>query len=334
MELDDDDFHEDEDGEDEDGQAGFRDYGEWWNHLPLCANDCGARALDEHETCGSAHCEREHRAAVLQRERRLRFGSPLTLHLDDSGPRYCLDEKAIDHGATLDVYLNDPNQLDAYVRGTVAATSLEEWPAPEDWVVLATALGPLRVTVLGAYFRWPPTGQTHGVPDIPDQNDKRSSEESPTTATPPDLQRVCEQWTKLAPGFPVTKKGAAHLAKLLQEHGHIDVVSAMTDATKQYLKLDAKRRPTRESADKAFDYIARIIEFRKSTQDKPYMRAVMYVRGIVKNRFTDCDMARAGHLIEQAHLAGHSFEELKGLAATSPSWSEWRDAMESLLAAD
>lgn len=101
-------------------------------------------------------------------------------------------------------------------------------------------------------------------------------------------------------------------------------MDAMRTATDQYLHVhDGK--VTHESVEEAWSKVAGICRTRRTEQSKPYIRALLYVRGILCNRVYVNEKTVIG-LLEDAHLAGISIEYLQRAAKTCRNWTEFQSA--------
>lgn len=106
----------------------------------------------------------------------------------------------------------------------------------------------------------------------------------------------------------------------------------MKIAARQYVELkDGK--PTVESVNRAWDYVHRISSVKKADKEKPHLKDLLYIRGIVRNRCTYCNESRALELLEEAFNAGATVEDMKRIARTVRNWTEWQSEMYELIGA-
>lgn len=150
-----------------------------------------------------------------------------------------------------------------------------------------------------------------------------------------DIEKVAtvelgKLWKELVPGWYFNDAGLVGLHKLVKRHGVAEVAAAMRESVTSYLEFQ-DNKPTADSVQKASEYIGRIIRFKQSAKDKPYMREVLYVRAIVRNRYTYCVDWKAKDFIEKAYLAGYDFDTLKDVAKNNASWSSWQSEMQSMI---
>lgn len=143
------------------------------------------------------------------------------------------------------------------------------------------------------------------------------------------VDRVKEYFEKLAK-CSVTEHGREVLKKLIRKHSLEAVLDAIEASTAQYLVVQ-ENSYTKESREKAFEYIGKICAIKKVEEDKPYIRDLFYIRGILKNRLNYCDKSKALLLMERAYLEGASIEGLKDVALSVRNWTEWRSILEDFI---
>jgi hypothetical protein len=132
----------------------------------------------------------------------------------------------------------------------------------------------------------------------------------------------------------VTEKGVTTLKKLIRKYPFEIILEAIEDSTLQYLQKDQNGQYTEASKEKAFDYIEKICSVKLATQEKPYLKDLFYIRGILKNRLYYFDASKAIDWLEKAYLRGASIEDLKALAKEVRNWTDFRCAMEEYLAGE
>ena len=119
-------------------------------------------------------------------------------------------------------------------------------------------------------------------------------------------------------------------AKLLHKFPLANVLDAMKIAARQYVELK-DGQPTHESVNNAWSYVGRICNVKKADTEKPYLKDLLYIRAIVRNRLSYSNEHKALELLEDAYLKGVSVEDLKQLARRARKWSMWEDEMYALL---
>lgn len=133
-------------------------------------------------------------------------------------------------------------------------------------------------------------------------------------------------WDDLMGGWTFSDFGRAELKRRIRKHGLQDVVTAMREAAGD-LVFDAAGTPTRESALAAWNRAGKIVRFAKLNAEKPYLKELFYIRGIIRNRYNYCDQPRALAMLEQAYLKGTSLETLRDIALEQDCWDGWCDVM-------
>lgn len=147
-----------------------------------------------------------------------------------------------------------------------------------------------------------------------------------------ELDEAVDFWCDLMGKFSLTDVGKANIRKLLRAFGLQEVLEAMRVAAESYLKLDDNSEPTFESAEVALGKIGGICRIRRAEKDKPYLKDVFYIRGILKNRLSYVNYAEAKSLLEELFEEGADAEELKKVAREVRNWTQWRSEMVDYLA--
>jgi len=139
-------------------------------------------------------------------------------------------------------------------------------------------------------------------------------------------------WDELVLGYHVNDHGVQTLRKIARKYELLEIIEAMKASTAQYLEYkrdDAARvMVTHESVEKAFNYIERIIKSKRKMAEKPYLNRLYYCRGILRNRLSYLNDWMSIQLMEKAHLAGHSLNEIENYTKETPNWSSFRATME------
>lgn len=144
------------------------------------------------------------------------------------------------------------------------------------------------------------------------------------------LEQLCEFWQSLVPPFGLTKNGESELKKLLKKFSASEIITAMRTSVDQYVEY-ADGKPTQGSVGLAFDYVSRICSVAKAEEKKPYLRDLFYIRGILRKRISYVNDRLALQLLESAYLLGADKDDLKSLACTVKSWTQWRSEMEEFI---
>lgn len=130
----------------------------------------------------------------------------------------------------------------------------------------------------------------------------------------------------------ITDSGEKKIKKLLKEFPLNLVLESIEASTLQYLEQRKNEEGyTDESRAKAFDYIGRICTCKSKSEEKPYMKDLFYIRGILKNRLSYIIPHKAITWLEELHLAGYSVQTLKNFALDVRNWSQFEKAVEEAL---
>ncbi len=136
------------------------------------------------------------------------------------------------------------------------------------------------------------------------------------------VERVAEHWSKLVNGFSLNENGKRSLKKLTTQFEVDEIMDAMRTATDQYLQVKDDKY-TQESVEEAWAKVSGICRIRRTEKAKPYIRDLLYIRGILRNRVYVNENAIMG-MLEDAHLSGVSIDYLKDLAKSCRNWTEFQ----------
>ncbi len=142
------------------------------------------------------------------------------------------------------------------------------------------------------------------------------------------IAKLAEYWTGLVPGYSLNEHGLKSLRKTMKRWDIQVICGAMRTSAQQYLVIGEDGKPTSESVNKAWDYVARICAAEERIKDKPYLRDLYYARGIMCKRFSYVCEWEAMALMEDAIAKGISTERLLDLAKHARYWSEWQSIIQ------
>ncbi len=120
----------------------------------------------------------------------------------------------------------------------------------------------------------------------------------------------------------LTPEGKANLKKWIKQHSLQEVLDAIEISTAQYGSDDV---------EKAFRYIPRIIFNKRIFEDKPYMKDLYYIRGILRNRLNYLNEQQAIIWLKDAYLLYEDIDYLREIALNVRNWTEFRETMRHLL---
>ncbi|ORX22731.1 hypothetical protein BVF91_09635 [Thermoanaerobacterium sp. PSU-2] len=144
------------------------------------------------------------------------------------------------------------------------------------------------------------------------------------------LEYVRSHFEKIAK-CEVNQNGIKTLKKLIKKYSLNDILDAIDISTSQYLVPDGSDGYTKDSIEKAFDYIEKICSVKQLESEKPYIKDLFYIRGIIKNRCKYYEPDIALKYLEKAYLHGASIENLKEFAKAITHWGEFIDGIDEFL---
>lgn len=136
---------------------------------------------------------------------------------------------------------------------------------------------------------------------------------------------MAEHWSRLAEGYTLNEFGHQQLKRLASKYQASEIMDAMVVATDQYLKLEVGKA-TQESVEPAWKKISGICNINRVAVEKPYIRDLLYIRGILKNR-VGLQAFGVMELLEEAHLGGMSIPDLRRAARECRSWWSFEDML-------
>jgi hypothetical protein len=145
------------------------------------------------------------------------------------------------------------------------------------------------------------------------------------------VDKVAEYWASNVPGLDATVEGKKTLKKLLKKYGLAKLLQAIDTATEQYIRLDENKNVIKETAEIAFKKVGGILKVEEVSDEKPYLRRLFYIRGILRNRLSYLNEWQLMPLLEQAAEADISVDWIERQAKTCNSWTAFRNVIEDAL---
>lgn len=146
------------------------------------------------------------------------------------------------------------------------------------------------------------------------------------------ITRLSDLWSELASGYRLNDHGLDNLKRWVKRFGLNETVEAMKASVDQYLRYDNEsERPdiaTKESVEKAFNYIPRICANKDRFEQAPYLKDLYYIRGILRNRLSYVNDHKSIQLMEAALKAGIDIDEIKEYAKQVKNWSSFQDTLQ------
>lgn len=145
------------------------------------------------------------------------------------------------------------------------------------------------------------------------------------------LKYAKEKWYDLASPYSINESGEKKLKLIIKKFPLEEVLDAIEISAEQYLETNKVGELTSESVQKAFEYIGKICTSKKREKEKPYLKDLYYIRGILKNRLGYINLPKAFSLLEDAYNYGADIESLKNLAKETKNWSTFRTSIENFI---
>lgn len=128
--------------------------------------------------------------------------------------------------------------------------------------------------------------------------------------------------------------GRAKVKRWLKHNSLEALLDALDSSLDTYYKQgDEDPEENNRLAGDAFNKTISIIRGKAKYADKPWMKDLFYIRGIIRNRCY-CNDHKAIALLEEAYEAGVHIEDLKQLALTTTSWTTWHRTMRAWIDED
>jgi hypothetical protein len=140
-----------------------------------------------------------------------------------------------------------------------------------------------------------------------------------------------EKWEELVAPYTLNDLGIKLLKKTIKRFSLENVLDSIESSCTQYLETDINGKFTKESVGKAFDYISKICACKKRQEDKPHLKDLYYIRGILKNRLGYINLPQAFSYLEDAFNHGADIESLKKLAKETRNWTTFRNSIENFI---
>lgn len=149
------------------------------------------------------------------------------------------------------------------------------------------------------------------------------------------MNKLTSFWDDLVPGYHLNESGHESLKKYLRRFEVAEIAEAMRISTNQYLQYNCDEDdnpiiPTKESVEKAWEYVGRICACERRNKEKPYMKDLYYTRGILRNRCHGLGRSlewKCIELMEQYVLAGITIKELQTIAKRINSYHEFEEIL-------
>lgn len=131
-------------------------------------------------------------------------------------------------------------------------------------------------------------------------------------------------------GYSPNQAGQNDLRLLLRKYSLAEVLHAMDEAFDVYLKYVGDEVDA-DSWNAAFNKIGSIAAIVRQSKDKPYLRRLFYIQGILRKRLRDRRLSCVDAL-ESLVIDGLPVEDLELLAKRAENWDEFYSDAEDLWA--
>lgn len=136
------------------------------------------------------------------------------------------------------------------------------------------------------------------------------------------VQIIQESWAKASNGYHLNDFGIKSCKKILKKFSLEIILNSIETSIEQYSD------GSKESLEKAWDYVGRICTIKKREIDNPVESEFYYIRGILKNRFYSWYENlnyQAIDVLKKAHKQGLGIENLKIIAKKSKNWTHFKN---------
>lgn len=145
-----------------------------------------------------------------------------------------------------------------------------------------------------------------------------------------DKLKIIEKAVSEKSQFIPNDVGKREIAKWMKKYELSEILDAIDTSFLQYLEFEGSDA-TAESWNKAFNAVPGVIRVTRSSREKPYLRDMLYIRGILRNRLSYVNERMVLGIIEDAIVADADIESLKRLAARVSSWTQFTNAIHDYL---
>lgn len=147
-----------------------------------------------------------------------------------------------------------------------------------------------------------------------------------------ELKIFVERWEEITAGAAsLNDRGRDNFRKWRKRFSDEELMEAMTAAAQTYFKRGADGQFEFDSIETAFNFIPRVAMVRRAEKDKPYLRRLYYIRGILRRRLSYLREQDALDLMEEAVHYGIDLDWLEKFAKQVRTWSAFRRSLEQFI---
>ncbi len=119
--------------------------------------------------------------------------------------------------------------------------------------------------------------------------------------------------------FSPNDNGRRDIRRWLSKYSLAEIVTAIDISFSTYLTFTSDGNASVESWNEAFNKVGGIISVRRTEVEKPYIRDLFYIRGILRNRVR-VDEKTVMAILEDAVVSGVDAETIKAISKEARSW--------------
>ena len=118
----------------------------------------------------------------------------------------------------------------------------------------------------------------------------------------------------------------------LKKYGFKDVLDAVDSSIDYYYDGNIEDERERDlTIIKAFEMIPRICKSSKEQREKPYLKDLYYIRGILKKRLNYLNEWQSLDYLKKAYDYGVTLDDLKILSKEVKNWTQFKETIEEII---
>jgi 5-methylcytosine-specific restriction endonuclease McrA len=146
------------------------------------------------------------------------------------------------------------------------------------------------------------------------------------------VNKLCEYWSELAPGFTPNDRGRQSIKRWLRRYLPQEIMHGMDVAAEQYLDFQNDGTVTKESWEKAFNKVPAICGVVKDSKEGPDLKELFYIRAIVRNKCgSDFDNPACLDWLRAARSYGIPMSDLRQIALGTRGWRHFTEMVQEII---
>ncbi len=142
------------------------------------------------------------------------------------------------------------------------------------------------------------------------------------------LCKAISDYSKFVPN----ESGKKEVVRWLGKFSFAELLEALTTAFSQYIRFDEKGEEVDGTWGKAFEMVPRIARMNRDGGMTENMKAIFYIRGILRNRLNYLNELNVISILKDAASSGADMEIVKDIAKASSSWSQFVNSLDYFMA--